>query len=185
MCTNKNDSCKVSDRVYIFLHSALISFTESWFALHRVNRDASLALWQTGGLRRNTNTQTRRNYRLLVRFHKLTKLNLWLQMGLNFIWVFTSALITKTVFREDGSVRVCLCCCRPTASTMAADMISLKIFCCCDNCAHMWVFIFPVRLVHRILVFQKMCKYHNNRLKQQSEYLLQSRSMPETHHMSA
>lgn len=27
-------------------------------------------------------------------------------MGLNFIWVFTSALITKTVFREDGSVRV-------------------------------------------------------------------------------
>lgn len=27
-------------------------------------------------------------------------------MGLNFIWVFTSALITKTVFREDGSVCV-------------------------------------------------------------------------------
>lgn len=29
-------------------------------------------------------------------------------MGLNFIWVFTSALITKTVFREDGNVCVCV-----------------------------------------------------------------------------
>lgn len=64
-CAQINDSCKVSDRVSIFLHSALISFTESWFALHRVNRDVSLVLWQTGGLRCNTNTQTHKHAEII------------------------------------------------------------------------------------------------------------------------
>lgn len=50
---------------FTFFSTVHLSALQSWFALHRVNRDASLVLWQTGGLRRNTNTQTHKHAEII------------------------------------------------------------------------------------------------------------------------